>query len=188
MSALVIILLGTVLIQSSPLALDGSRSLIKARLSFTDEIRHALFTLITITLSAVLGFVVVHDVLMPLRLEYLRTPIIVLGIAAIIYAYNKWLHAGEVLQYSPLIILTNHCALLGIALFTAWYSESLLAALSYGFGAACALALLSAAFKALMERIDTTVIPFVFRGIPLSLISAGLMALAWMGFAGLVHN
>ncbi len=191
MSALVIILLGTVLIQGSSLILgnESSRLPLQARLSLSAELREASFTIITITLSAVFGFSITHYILMPLQLNYLRTPALVFITACIIIAARSFIDVAEHSpQHRVLVLLTNQCALLGVALFSAFLSNSLPESFAYGFGASLALALLSAAFRALMERINTSAIPFVFRGIPLSLISAGLMALALMGFAGIIRN
>jgi electron transport complex protein RnfA len=189
MSALVIILLSTVLIQGSALALGTVRPALSARLSLSHELREASFTIITITLSALLGYAITHGVLIPLELEYLRTPALVLTTTAIIIVARSMIDNNRLeLRHEVLTLLTNQCALLGVALFTSYFSDSVLQAFVYGLGAAFTLAILSAAFKALIDRIDANSIPFVFRGIPVALISAGLMALALMGFAGIVRN
>jgi electron transport complex protein RnfA len=78
--------------------------------------------------------------------------------------------------------------MLGLALYSATQLETIAQALLYGFGAAVMLALLSASFAALRERIDAADVPIAFRGIPLALITAGFMALALMGFAGMVQQ
>jgi len=189
MSALVIILLSTVLIQGSALALGAVRSASSARLSLSNELREASFTIVTTTLSAVLGYAIARYVLTPLKLEYFRTPVLVLIITLIIIATRSVIDiTNHDLRHQVLTLLTTQCALLGMALFTNYFSGSLLQAFLYALGAACTLAILSAAFKGLMDRIDSNSIPFVFRGIPVSLISAGLIALALMGFAGIVRN
>lgn len=188
MSALLIILLGTVLIQGSALVLGGARPAVHARISLATELREAAFTIAAMTLSAVLGFVVTHHVLTS-GVMYLRTPAIVLTTAAAIIITRALVDAStRNAQHQVLVILTGQCALLGIALFSAYFADSLLQSFVYGFVTAISLAILNAAFSALIERVDTDATPFVFRGIPVALISAGLMALALMGFAGIVHN
>lgn len=187
MSALVIILLGTVLIQGSALVLGGTTPPVQARLSLSMELREAAFTMVTLILGAVMGFITTHYILDTLQLDYLRTPVIVLTVAAIIVVAQIFTSKQDS-QHQVLVLLTNQCALLGMALFTASFANSVLEAFWYGLVSACALAVLSAAFKTLMERVNTNIIPFVFRGIPLALMSAGLVALALMGFAGVVHN
>lgn len=188
MSALVIILLGTVLIQGSSLVIGGSRPAVHARLFLSNELREAAFTVIAITLSAALGFAVTHYLLEPFALNYFRTPAIVLSTAAVVVSARSWVAPIRDRQHEVLVLLTDQCALLGLALFSACFADSIFEACLYGFVAACALAVLSVAFKLLMERIDRNAVPFVFRGIPLALISAGLMALALMGFAGIIRN
>lgn len=189
MSALVIILLSTVLIQGSSIALGGAQPPSSARLSLSVELREAMFTLITITLNAVMGYAVTHYALMPLQMEYLRTPTLVMLTATIIVVTRSIIDSGKQdPRHQVLVLMTNQCALLGLALFTNYFADSLFEAFLYGLGAAFSLAILSISFRALMERIDTNAIPFVFRGVPVSLISAGLMALALMGFAGIVRN
>jgi electron transport complex protein RnfA len=189
MSALVIILLGTVLIQGSVIALGGTHPPLHARLSLSTELREAAFTIVVITLGATSSFAATRYVLMPLQLDYLRTPAIVFITATVIVAARSFI---DITQHNSrdrvLLLLTNHSAFLGMALFVCYFAESFTEAFVYALSSASALAILSTAFRALMERIDTSVIPFAFRGIPLSLISAGLMALALMGFAGLIHN
>jgi electron transport complex protein RnfA len=78
--------------------------------------------------------------------------------------------------------------MLGLALFSATALETVSEALLYGLGAALILAVLSASFLALRERIDVADVPMIFRGIPIALITAGFMALALMCFAGMVRN
>ena len=161
----------------------------QARLSLPAELREASFTVVAITLSSVFAYAVTQYALQPLQLSHLRTPVIVATTALAIVTVRFFI---DTVQQNPrhrmLALLTNQCTLIGIALFSVYHANSMLEAISYGLGAAVALVILNAAFTALMERINTHAIPFVFRGIPSSLITAGLMALALMGFAGIVRN
>ena len=189
MSALVIILLGTVLIQASSIVLGQSRAPLQARLSLSIELREAAFTLVSITVSSVLGYTITDYLLKPWKLEFLRTPVLLLATAAAILSTRALIDTARLdARHQVVVMMTNQCALLGVTLFVTYYADSWTEAFLYGLGSAAALAVLSASFKLLLERIDTTAVPFVFRGIPLSLISAGLMALALMGFAGIVKN
>jgi Na+-translocating ferredoxin:NAD+ oxidoreductase subunit A len=189
MGTLLIILLGTVLIQGS--TITGQQVIaITARGSFADEFRTASFTLITLSLASVFGFVVTHQLLQPLHLSWLTTPAIVAGIAVIFLAARAVLEniPGAIRWPDLLAHLTSQCAMLGLALYSATTLETVGEALTYGLGAAVMLALLSASFAALRERIEAADVPIAFRGIPLALITAGFMALALMGFAGMVHQ
>jgi electron transport complex protein RnfA len=188
MGTLLIILLSTVLIQGSTIA--GRHSNATARGVFTDEFRTAAFTLITLCLSSTFGFAITHSVLQPLQLNWLTTPVVVAGVAVIFLVSRAALEKvpGAIRWPDLLAHLTTQCAMLGMALYSATILETLGEAFAYGLGAALMLALLSASFAALRERIDAADVPMVFRGIPLALMTAGFMALALLGFVGMVHN
>lgn len=190
MTTLLIILLGTMLIQGSAIAVDQLATPSTARGVFADEFRTASFTLITLTLASLFGFGVTHAVLQPWQLGYLQMPALICGIALIFVGTRALLTnvAGAVRWPDLLAHLTTQCAMLGLALFSATALETVGEALLYGLGAALILAILSASFLALRERIDVGDVPMIFRGIPIALITAGFMALALMGFAGMVRN
>ena len=85
--------------------------------------------------------------------------------------------------YLPLI--TTNCAVLGVALLNVQEQHNLLQSALYGFGAATGFGLVLVMFTAMRERIAHADVPLHFRGAPIGLITAGLMALAFMGFTGL---
>ncbi len=188
MNTLLIILLSTVLIQGSTIA--GQRIDATARGVFTDEFRTAIFTLITLCVASMFGFIITHSVLQPLQLNWLTTPAVVAGVAVIFLVSRAVLEKvpGAIRWPDLLVHLTTQCAMLGMALYSATTLETLGEAFVYGLGAALVLALLSASFAALRERVDVGDVPVVFRGVPLALITAGFMALALLGFVGMVHN
>jgi Na+-translocating ferredoxin:NAD+ oxidoreductase subunit A len=190
MATLLIILLGTVLIQGSAIAVGQAGSAAAVRGVFVDEFRTASFTLITLTLASLWGLAITRFVLTPLQLSYLQTPALLIGIGFIFVSARAALDKvpGVIRWPNMLGHLTTQCAMLGMALFSALMLETIGEAFAYGMGAALLLALLSAVFNALRERLDAADIPVVFRGIPIALITAGFMALALMGFAGMVRN
>lgn len=190
MATLLIILLGTVLIQSSSVAAGGLMRHGPARGVFADEFRTASFTIVTLSLAAVFGFGITHKVLMPLQAAHLQMPVLLAGMALIFLGARAALQkvSGAIRWPDLLAHLTTQCAMLGMALFSATALETFAEALGYGLGAALMLALLGACFMALRERVDAAPVPLVFRGIPIALITAGFMALALMGFAGMVRN
>lgn len=192
MATLLIILLSTVLIQGSAVALAGSASsnAVHARGVLLHEFRTAAFTLLVLTSSTLFGYAASHLWLPKLHLEYLLTPTLLLGVALIFVAARRLLNPSlEILRWpATLAYLTTQCAVLGMALFSATHADGWRDALEYGLGSALSLALLSACFYALRERIDLGDVPKVFRGIPIALITAGFIALALMGFVGMVRN
>jgi electron transport complex protein RnfA len=86
--------------------------------------------------------------------------------------------------YLPLI--TTNCAVLGVALLNVQARHSLLESVLYGFGAALGFGLVLVLFSAMRERLEAADVPAAWRGAPIALATAGLMSLAFMGFAGLV--
>jgi electron transport complex protein RnfA len=86
--------------------------------------------------------------------------------------------------YLPLI--TTNCAVLGVALLNINKEHSFTQSLFYGFGAAVGFSLVLVLFAAMRERLAVADVPLPFQGAAIGMITAGLMSLAFMGFAGLV--
>jgi electron transport complex protein RnfA len=82
-------------------------------------------------------------------------------------------------------LITTNCAVLGVALLNVQAQRSLLEAIVFGFGAAVGFGLVLVMFAAMRERLEAAPVPISFRGAPIALINAGIMALAFLGFAGL---
>ena len=82
-------------------------------------------------------------------------------------------------------LITTNCAVLGVALLNVQAEHSLLAAILYGFGAALGFGLVLVLFAAMRERLEAAPVPAPLRGAPIALVTAALMALAFMGFAGM---
>ena len=83
-------------------------------------------------------------------------------------------------------LITTNCAVLGVALLNVQEQHSFVESAVYGFGAAVGFSLVLALFSAMRERIAAADVPEVFRGSSIALITAGIMSLAFMGFAGLI--
>ena len=149
----------------------------------------ALATMFVLTIASGLSFSLWHWVLQPLGLEYLRTLGFILLIAGVVQFTELMIRATSPLLHQVLGIflplITTNCAVLGVALLNVQVAETFLQALFYGFGAAAGFALVLVLFAALRERIAAADVPAAFRGAPIALVTAGLMALAFMGFAGL---
>jgi Na+-translocating ferredoxin:NAD+ oxidoreductase subunit A len=97
---------------------------------------------------------------------------------------------GTLLTQQPgfALVMSTNTALLGIALITDLRGATFGTAVLLAIGAAVALALLLLAFAALYERLQQADVPAVFREAPLALITAGIMALAFMGFSRLIQE
>ena len=150
----------------------------------------ALATHFVLTLSSAASYLAWHWLLEPLGLGYLRTLVFILLIAAVVQATEMLVRASSPLLHELLGVflplITTNCAVLGVALINLERQHSFVESLVYGAAAAAGFGIVLLAFAGLRERMETADVPAAFRGTPLALVTAGLMALAFMGFGGLV--
>ncbi|MDT8410727.1 MAG: electron transport complex subunit RsxA [Wenzhouxiangellaceae bacterium] len=148
----------------------------------------AMATAFVLTLSSVASYLLTTWVLVPLNLEYLRIVAFIIVIAGLVQLTELVMrHSAPLLHrllgiYLPLI--TSNCAVLGVALLNVREQHSLVESALYGFGAALGFGVVLVLLAAARERLAMADVPDSFRGAPIGLITAGLMALAFMGFAG----
>jgi electron transport complex protein RnfA len=146
-------------------------------------------TLFVLTLSSVTSYLLSTYLLKPLGLEYLSTLGFILVIATVVQLTELVMRKSSPLLYRILGIflplITTNCAVLGVALLNLQEQHDLLQSAIYGFGAAAGFGIVLVMFAAMRERIAHADVPLHFRGAPIGLITAGLMALAFMGFTGL---
>ena len=151
-----------------------------------------LATTFVLTLSAVCSYLVNEYLLAPLGLEYLRTIAFILVIAVVVQFTEMVVHKTSPLLYQVLGIflplITTNCAVLGVALLNTQAQHGFIESAIYGFGAAAGFSLVLVLFAAMRERITVSDVPVIFRGPAIALITAGLMSMAFMGFAGLVSK
>lgn len=146
-------------------------------------------TTFVLTLTTAASWLLEHWLLVPLGLQYLRILAFILVIAAVVQFTEmviRKLSPGlyQVLGiYLPLI--TTNCAVLGIALLNVQEKHVFVESLLYGFGSAVGFTLVLLLFAGLRERLALAQQPGAFSGAPAGFITAGLLALAFMGFAGL---
>jgi electron transport complex protein RnfA len=149
----------------------------------------ALATGFVLTLSAMLAWMVERWLLGPLGLAHLRTLAFILVIAAVVQFTEVLMRREAPLLYRVLglflPLITTNCAVLGVALLNVQARTTLLEAIVTGFGAALGFGLVLVLFAAMRERLEAADVPESFRGAPIALATAGLMALAFMGFAGM---
>ena len=153
----------------------------------------SLATTFVLVLAAVLAgastWMLEHWLLKPFGLEYLRTLAFILVIAAAVQFTEMVIRKSAPALYQVLGIylplITTNCAVLGVALLTALEGGSFLHTLLYGFGSALGFSLALVMFAGLRERMALAQVPQVFAGAPIGFIAAGLLSLAFMGFAGL---
>ena len=151
-----------------------------------------LATTFVLTLSSICAYLTDHYILIPLGLEYLRTIAFILVIAVVVQFTEMVVHKSSPVLYQALGIylplITTNCAVLAAALLNVQARHGFIASALYGFGAAVGFSLVMVLFAALRERIAAADVPAHFRGPAITMITAGLMSLAFMGFAGLVRG
>jgi len=146
-------------------------------------------TTFVLTLGCGTSYLVDHYVLLPAGVEYLRTLAFIVIIAAIVQVTELVIQkTSPVLHqvlgiYLPLI--TTNCAVLGVPLINVALHHDLLESLLFGFGSSVGFSLVLVLFAGIRERLDGADVPVPFKGTAIAMITAGLMSLAFMGFAGL---
>ncbi|GAB6169932.1 electron transport complex protein RnfA [Clostridium carnis] len=151
-----------------------------------------LAVMFVMILASLMSWLVYRGILVPLELEYLKTIANVLVIAALVQfvemAMKKLspsLHKALGI-YLPLI--TTNCAVLGMATLNIQEGYTLVQSLVNGVGAASGYMLSIVLLAFIRERIDNNEnIPMVLRGLPITLFTAALMSIAFLGFQGLIH-
>ncbi|MBF0371573.1 MAG: electron transport complex subunit RsxA [Magnetococcales bacterium] len=142
------------------------------------------------TLAAVISWLVQMFILDPLGLGYLQTISFILIIASLVQLTEMVVHKTSPVLYASLGIylplITTNCAVLGVALLNIQKELQFLQATFFGLGAGLGFGLVMILFAGMRERIDLSDVPELFKGSPISLVNAGLMSLAFMGFAGIV--
>ena len=147
-------------------------------------------TTFVLTLASVCSYLVFTYLLQPLGLGYLRTIAFILVIAVVVQFTEMVVRKSSPLLYRLLGVylplITTNCAVLGVALLNINKQHSFVESALYGFGAAVGFSLVLVLFSAMRERLAVADVPEPFKGSAIGMITAGLMSLAFMGFAGLV--
>ncbi|MDD2957392.1 MAG: electron transport complex subunit RsxA [Lachnospiraceae bacterium] len=142
-----------------------------------------------ITLSSAVASLLYDFVLVPLNLTYLKTIVFILVIAALVQVVEMFLKKSSPAIYKALGIylplITTNCAVLGVALTNVQDGYNFIESVLAGFGTAVGFTIAIILLAGIRERIDEKAVPAPFRGAPIVLLCAALMAIAFMGFSGL---
>jgi len=151
-----------------------------------------LATTFVLTLASFAGWLLEHFVLAPLGLGFLRILTFILVIAVVVQFTEMVVRKTSPALYQVLGIflplITTNCAVLGVALLNVQQDNSFFQSLLYGFGSALGFTLVLVIFAGLRERLALANVPTVFSGAPIGFVVAGLLSLAFMGFAGLTPH
>ncbi len=141
-------------------------------------------------LSAVVTWSLQHFILVPFGIEYMQTIVFILVIAALVQMVEIVLKKVSPSLYQALGIflplITTNCAVLGVAIIAVQKDFDLLTSVIYSTSIALGFALALILFAGIRERLEVEDVPQGMRGVPIALITAGLLAMAFMGFANVV--
>ena len=143
-----------------------------------------------ITLSSAVAGVIYKFVLVPLDITYLQTIVFILVIAALVQFVEMVLKKYMVSLYEALGVylplITTNCAVLGVALTNVQANYGILAGTVNGFATALGFTISIIILAGIREKMAYNDIPKPFRGMPIVMVTAGLMAIAFCGFSGLL--
>lgn len=143
-----------------------------------------------ITLSSAIAGAIYQYILVRFHLEYLQTIVFILVIAALVQFVEMFLKKFMKGLYQALGVylplITTNCAVLGVALTNVQKEYGILAGVANGFGTALGFLIAIVILAGLREKMAYNDIPESFRGMPHVLLTAGLMAIAFCGFSGLL--
>ena len=146
-------------------------------------------TCFVLVLSAGTSFLLYHYLLVPFGLTSFRIIAFILVVAFLVQLTEVYVrHAHPLIHqtlgaYLPLV--TSNCAVLGVALIALGEQLGLVETLVYAFGAALGFWLVLLLFAAMRRQLEGAEVPVRFQGVPIALVTAGFMSLAFMGFSGL---
>ena len=141
-------------------------------------------------ITAVVAWSLQKYVLAPLNIGYMQTIVFILVIAALVQMVEIVLKKVSPALYQALGIflplITTNCAVLGVAILLVQEQYNLLQSVVYSVSIALGFGLALVLFAGIRERLELEEVPEAFRGTPIALITAGILAMACMGFSGLV--
>ena len=140
-----------------------------------------------ISIASIVANLLYTFILAPLGLDYLKTILVIAALVQIVEMFMKKTMVGlyEALGvYLPLI--TTNCAVLGVAINNVQYEYGFIASLINGVGTAVGYFIAICLLAGIRERLEGNDIPYSFQGMPIVLVTAGLMAIAFFGFSGLL--
>ncbi len=152
----------------------------------------SMAVLFVMLVASVITFTLQTYVLVPLEVTYLQTIVFILVIASTVQLTEMAVQKLSPTLYQALGIflplITTNCAVLGLAVLNIQRNYSLLEVIFHSIGAAGGFAIALLLFAGIREKLDWAEVPDVFKGAAVALITAGILSLAFMGFAGLAPS
>lgn len=148
--------------------------------------------IVVMLVSTAITYPIYYYILVPLNIAYINTIAFILVIAAVVQLIEMFLKRYVVGLYRGLGVylplITTNCAVLGVAIsvLDKNVANNFLTAMVVTLGSALGYSLIITAFSAIRIKLDAKDVPKAFKGLPVALVTAGLMSLAFMGLAGLI--
>ena len=190
MTNLILIIIGSALINNVVLnQFLGICSFLGVSKQMKASASLGLAVIFVITIASAVASLLYDFVLAPLGLDFMKTIVFILVIAALVQIVEMFLKKTSPAIYQALGIylplITTNCAVLGVALTNVQNGYDFLQSILAGFGTAVGYTLAIVLLAGIRSRIHEEDIPAPLRGAPIVLISAALMSIAFMGFSGL---
>ena len=191
MKELILIIVGSALVNNIILSqFQGLCPFLGVSKKVDTSIGMGAAVIFVITLASIATNLVYALVLVPLHLEYLQTIAFILVIAALVQFVEMFLKKSMPSLYSALGVflplITTNCAVLGSALTNVQKGYNFIFSVANGLGTAVGFTVAIVLLASIRESIEDNDIPYDFQGSPIVLITSGLMAIAFMGFSGLI--
>ena len=143
-----------------------------------------------ITIASAVASLIYDHILVRFGMEYLQTIVFILVIAALVQFVEMFLKKNMVSLYQYLGVylpqITTNCAVLGVALTNVQKTYNFVESVVNGVGIAVGFTIAIVLLAGVRERIEYNDVPYNFQGSPITLITAGLMSIAFFGFSGLI--
>lgn len=187
----ILILIGTVLVNNIVLIkILGLCPFMGVSKKLEASIAMGLATAFVLTVGSGTSYLI-SEYLLGTELFYMRTLSFIVVIAGVVQFTEMWMEKNSPVLYQVLGIylplITTNCAVLGIPLLNVQANHNFGESMVFGFGGAVGFSLVLILFASMRERMEAADVPVLFRGSAIAFVTAGLMSLAFMGFAGLTR-
>lgn len=143
-----------------------------------------------ITMASAITYVIYYAILEPLNLVYLETIVFILVIASLVQFVEMFLKKSSPALYNALGVylplITTNCVVLGVAVVNITENFSFLKTIVNAIGSSVSFFIAIVLLAAIREKVALSDVPKAFVGFPIAMVSTGLMAIAFLGFAGLI--
>lgn len=191
MSELVLIFIGAVLVNNFVLSrFLGICPFFGVSKQIETAIGMSMAVTFVMTVAGIVTWIIQYAILNPFGLTYLQTIVFILVIASLVQLVEMVIEKTSPALYASLGIflplITTNCAILGAALLNIQFKYNFIQMLIFTIGSSVGFGLALILFSGIRERVDLSDVPKYFKGLPMAFITAGILALAFMGFSGLV--